>query len=65
MKERVDSALPGLLDVPPRGDIKGLKGRRGGLRLRVGDWRVLFTYEGAQRDVVVSRILPRGRAYRD
>jgi mRNA interferase RelE/StbE len=35
-----------------RGDVKRLKGRRG-LRLRVGDWRVIF-YEEAGSIVVVA-----------
>jgi mRNA interferase RelE/StbE len=48
------------------GDVKKLQGRPGEWRLRVGDWRVLFTFE-EDRDPVtllVLRVLPRGRAYR-
>jgi mRNA-degrading endonuclease RelE of RelBE toxin-antitoxin system len=33
-------------------------------RLRVGDWRVRFTFDDEQRVIVVLRVLPRGRAYR-
>jgi mRNA-degrading endonuclease RelE of RelBE toxin-antitoxin system len=33
--------------------------------LRVGDWRVRFGYDFAERTILVLRVLPRGRAYRD
>jgi mRNA-degrading endonuclease RelE of RelBE toxin-antitoxin system len=35
------------------------------LRLRVGDWRVRLRLDPATRTIVVLRVLPRGRAYRD
>ena len=35
------------------------------LRLRVGDWRVRLRLDSATRTIVVLRVLPRGRAYRD
>ncbi len=41
-------------------NVRALKGREGILRLRVGDWRVLFK-EGVVIDVI--RIAPRGAAY--
>ncbi len=34
-------------------------------RLRVGDWRVRFQFDHAGRALVILRVLPRGRAYRD
>jgi mRNA interferase RelE/StbE len=45
-----------------QGDVKVLAGRQGELRLRVGDWRVLFSRGDA---IVVHRVRPRGEAYRD
>ncbi|MGH2984302.1 MAG: type II toxin-antitoxin system RelE family toxin [Solirubrobacterales bacterium] len=33
-------------------------------RIRVGDWRVRFRREFPEREIVVLRVLPRGRAYR-
>jgi mRNA interferase RelE/StbE len=33
------------------------------LRLRVGDWRVLFIQDDQAREIRVLRVLPRGRAY--
>ncbi|MCW5719002.1 MAG: type II toxin-antitoxin system RelE/ParE family toxin [Bauldia sp.] len=40
-------------------NVKALKGQVRLLRLRVGDWRVVFTDDG--RVVAVSRIAPRGK----
>ncbi len=34
-------------------------------RLRVGDWRVRFRFDSAGRALIILRVLPRGRAYRD
>ena len=36
---------------------------RGDYRIRVGDWRVLFTPEKDQKIIFVYAILPRGDAY--
>lgn len=33
------------------------------LRLRVGEWRVRFRREPAGRELIILRVLPRGRAY--
>ncbi|MDP4021247.1 type II toxin-antitoxin system RelE/ParE family toxin [Methylobacterium sp. NEAU 140] len=42
-------------------NVKALTGEPGVLRLRVGDWRVLFTEDGTV--IAVIRIAPRGHAY--
>ena len=42
-------------------NMKALKGEPGIFRLRVGDWRVLYTAEGEVLDVI--KIAPRGAAY--
>ncbi len=50
--------------VEPKGlasNIKMLRGHPGYLRLRVGDWRVIFREDGVV--VSVARIAPRGGAY--
>lgn len=64
VRRRVLAAIKGLIADPPEGDIKRLTGSED-LRLRVGDWRVRFTRHPDQQLVIVKRILPRGRAYRD
>lgn len=42
-------------------NVKALKGEPGVLRLRVGDWRVLFTEDG--QVLAIIRIAPRGGVY--
>ena len=42
-------------------NVKMLKGEPGLLRLRIGDWRVLFTEDGVV--IAVIRIAPRGSVY--
>lgn len=44
-------------------EIRPLAGRDQ-WRLRVGDWRVLFTIDDAAETLHVVEVLPRGRAYR-
>jgi mRNA interferase RelE/StbE len=44
--------------------VRSLIGKlRGDYRLRVGDWRVLFTPDKDQKIIHVYAILPRGDAY--
>jgi len=42
-------------------NVKALKGEPGVFRLRVGDWRVLFSEDGEV--IAIIRIAPRGAAY--
>ena len=46
------------------GDVERLRGEKSEWRLRVGDWRVRFTYDPKRQTLVVLRVLPRSRAYR-
>lgn len=44
--------------------VRNLTGKlRGDYRLRVGDWRVLFTPDRTEKVIYVYAILPRGAAY--
>ncbi len=58
-KQRIKAAIEGL----PEGDIKPLTGSRGSYRLRVGGWRIIFSYpeKGA---VLIEKVAPRGGAYK-
>jgi mRNA interferase RelE/StbE len=47
-----------------QGSVKRLQGVTRQWRLRVGDWRALFTLDDANRMMIVQRVLPRGGAYR-
>ena len=46
----------------PQGDIKPLQGCEGTFRLRIGDWRILFSYEGGE--IRIKKIAPRGDVYK-
>jgi len=61
---RVDAKLTGLKTNPrPRGAVK-LHGREGlGWRIRVGDYRILYTIDEVARVVSVYRIRSRASAY--
>jgi mRNA-degrading endonuclease RelE of RelBE toxin-antitoxin system len=48
-----------------QGDVRPLAGPEDRWRLRVGDWRVIFSYDADTGEFLISRVLPRDRAYRD
>ena len=58
-KQRIRDGVDGI----PNGDIKPLQGSPGDYRLRVGDWRILFSYAGNDT-IRVKKISPRGGAYK-
>ena len=58
-KQRIRHGISGI----PLGDIKRLRGHAELYRLRIGDWRVLFSYPDAET-VLIERISPRGDAYK-
>ena len=63
--QRIRRELGKLAEQPNRRDIDvaSLTGRPG-FRLRVGDWRVIFTRDDEARVIDVLRIAPRGQAYK-
>ena len=56
-KERLKKAIEKI----PKGDIIKLRGQDE-YRLRIGDFRVLFTITG--KTITIKNILPRGQAYK-
>lgn len=66
-RKRIRAALKDLeVDENPlfHKDVKALTGQlKGDFRLRVGDWRILFTPERGKKIIYVYSILPRGDAY--
>ena len=64
VRQRVREALKRLVEDPASVRLVRLRGSDE-LRLRVGDWRVRLRLDTAARTVVVLRVLPRGRAYRE
>lgn len=63
VRERVIAGLRRVVERDPSADVKRLSGQPELWRLRVGDWRVLFAYDYQGHRIVVTRVLPRGRAY--
>ena len=58
-KQRIKAGIEKL----PQGDIKPYKGSPGTYRLRVGDWRILFSYP--ERDtILIEKIGLRGGVYK-
>jgi mRNA interferase RelE/StbE len=63
VRVRILDALERLATDPAGVDVRRLSGRSGEWRLRVGDWRVRFLRDAPERVILVTRVLPRGRAY--
>ncbi|MCO5316352.1 MAG: type II toxin-antitoxin system RelE/ParE family toxin [Solirubrobacterales bacterium] len=59
-QERIQIGIGAL----PEGDVKRLRGPDRLWRLRVGEWRIIFTRRDTDRVLDVRAIRPRGRAYR-
>ena len=49
----------------PNGDIKPLKGHKGFYRLRVGDYRVIYTIDNGKYIIYVTRAGNRGDVYKN
>jgi mRNA-degrading endonuclease RelE of RelBE toxin-antitoxin system len=62
---RVLEALDRYVEAPSQGDVRKLHGGQAEWRLRIGNVRVRFRRDVGERLIVVVRVLPRGRAYRD
>lgn len=63
MRDRIETAIDGLAADPrPRGATK-LAGRDD-FRVRVGDYRIVYAVDDAQRLVLVARIAHRREVYR-
>ena len=58
-KQRIKAGIEKL----PQGDIKPYKGSPGTYRLRVGDWRILFSYP-EEGTIPIEKIGPRGGVYK-
>ena len=53
-----------MLKVFKNGDIKRLQGRTEDYRLRVGDYRIIFTKDDEKLLIYVIEIAPRGDVYK-
>lgn len=64
MQERVAQGLKGLIEIPPRGDIKPMKGYHGLYRLRIGTFRVLLEIQHNEKVIYIQSIDSRGGIYK-
>ncbi len=64
VQERIAQGLIGLLTIPPKGDIKPVKGHQGLYRLRVGTYRILFEINHTEKIVYIQAIDSRGGIYK-
>jgi len=60
---RMRTALKGLLEIPPIGDIKKMKGMENTYRLRVGTYRIVYTIDYQKEVVQILTIDNRGDIY--
>ncbi len=56
-KENQDRLITAIYKLPFVGDIKPMEGKGGYYRLRVGDFRVIYTVE---REIVTVRVMEAG-----
>jgi len=63
MSEPGKSRIIRALEKLPEGNVVALQGAKGLFRLRVGDWRIVFSYP-AQDIILVEQIGPRGGIYK-
>jgi len=47
----------------PNNNVKALKGKSDACRLRVGDWRVIYTLRDSELVILVLTVGPRGSVY--
>jgi len=60
--DRLESAISELFQTPYPAGCKKLKGAPNSYRLRVGDFRVLYSIL-SREEILVFKIAPRGSAY--
>jgi mRNA interferase RelE/StbE len=63
LKRRIEAALLALREEPRPAGATRLVGKEGLLRIRVGDWRILYEVHDREVLVLVVRVGPRGEVY--
>ena len=62
-KQRIRVGILGLLETPPQGDIKPLRGTNDeSLRLRIGGYRVIYRIE--KDAIIIDKVDSRGDVYK-
>lgn len=65
LANRIRQAIDGLATDPRPPGYKKLAIKDGLYRVRVGDWRIIYTIEDDQLIILVLRVGPRGGVYRN
>lgn len=60
---RIDRKILALADNPRPAGCKKLKGYKDQWRFRVGDWRVLYIIDDAEKLVIITRMAHRREVY--
>jgi mRNA interferase RelE/StbE len=63
-QRRIAHRIEALGSAPRPPGAEALKGGQGELRIRIGDWRIIYTVHDAEIHVLVIKIGHRGDAYR-
>ena len=65
MKRRIETALDDLAYTyfPKKYDIRKLKGVKSIYRIRIGNYRIIYTVDFKKSHILVSSIIQRKRAY--
>ena len=61
--DRIIDAIQGLCSIPPKGDIKKMQGKSYEYRLRVGNYRVIYSLEN-DNNIEILDIGTRGDVYK-
>ncbi len=64
MQNRIAVGLKGLLELPPEGDIKNMKGYTNLYRLRIGTFRILFEVNHDEKIIYIQAVGNRGDIYK-
>jgi mRNA interferase RelE/StbE len=65
LSRRIVSKVEALAESPyaPNNNVKALKGQGRSYRLRIGDWRVIYTLQDNELVILVIKVGPRGEIY--
>ncbi|WP_040980435.1 MULTISPECIES: type II toxin-antitoxin system RelE family toxin [Oceanobacillus] len=64
-RDRILQAIKKLMQVPPEGDVRLLRGKSDSMRCRVGDFRIIFQQDHENDELKIILIHPRGQVYKN
>jgi len=65
IRNKIRNACRSMADDPFEGDVKPLKGLSGVFRKRVGDYRIAFSVNFAENEVLIIKIEKREKFYEE